>query len=133
MAKRGNIKKKAYVLVIIISLGTILSGCTEEKQQPTVKTIEDVAVDIVTLLMESNYTGVYSFFNSSITSQITAKEFADVWKQQVIPLHGNITKIVLTRVTNESGFAVVYVTCNFSKINALEVKISFNSEKKVTS
>ncbi|PNX49416.1 MAG: hypothetical protein BV456_08975 [Thermoplasmata archaeon M8B2D] len=126
-------KQKTYFLVIIILLGAILSGCTEEKQQPAVETIEDVAVNIVTLLMESNYTGVYSFFNSSITSQITAEEFADVWEKQVTPSYGTITKIVQTRMTNESGFAVVYVTCNFSKINALDVKILFNSEKKVTS
>ena len=126
-------KQKTYFLVIIILLGAILSGCTEEKQQPTVKTVEDVAVNIVTLLIESNYSGVYSFFNSSITSQITAEEFADVWEKQVIPSHGTITKIVRMRVTNESGFGVVYVTCNFSKINALDVKILFNSEKKVTS
>ncbi len=133
MAKRGNIKQKVYVLVVIILLGAILSGCIEEHPPQQVKTNEDVAVDIVTLLMESNYTGVYSFFDSSITSQITAEEFAGIWEQQVIPSHGIITKIVRTRMTNESGFAVVYVTCNFSKINALDVKILFNSEKKVTS
>jgi fermentation-respiration switch protein FrsA (DUF1100 family) len=126
-------KQKTYFLVIIILLGAILSGCTEEKQQPSVETIEDVAVNIVTLLMESNYTGVYSFFNSSITSQITAEEFEAVWEKQVIPSHGNITKIVRTRMTNESGFAVAYVTCNFSKIDALDVKITFNSKNKVTS
>ena len=126
-------KGKTYIMVIIILLAAILSGCTEEKQQTTVKTIEDVAVDIVTFLMESNYTAVYSFFNSSIKSQINAEEFADIWEQQVIPSHGTITKIVRTRVTNESGFSVVYVTCNFSKIDALDVKVSFNSEKKVIS
>jgi len=126
-------KGKTYIMIIIILLAAILSGCTEEKRQPDVKKIEDVAVDIVTFLMESNYSAVYSFFNSSITSQITAEEFADIWEEQVIPSHGTITKIVRTRVTNESGFGVVYVTCNFSKIDVLDVKISFNSEKKVNS
>jgi len=130
---RRNIRQKTYFLVLIILLGAILSGCTEEKQQPAVETIEDVAFHIVTLLVESNYSGVYSFFNSSITSQITAEEFVDIWEKQVIPSHGTITKIVQTQMTNESGFTVVYVTCNFSKINALDVKITFNSDKKVTS
>ena len=128
-----NMKEKTYFLIIIILLAATLSGCTEEQHQPSVKTIEDTAVDIVTMIMVSNYTGVYSFFNSSVTSQITAVQFADIWKQQVTSSHGTITKIVRTRVTNDSGISVVYVTCNFSKINALDVKISFNSEKKVTS
>jgi hypothetical protein len=34
-------------------------------------------------------------------------------------------------VTNESGFSVVYVTCNFSKVDVLDVKISFNTQQKV--
>ena len=29
--------------------------------------------------MEKNLTGVYSFFNTSITSQVTAEEFENIW------------------------------------------------------
>jgi fermentation-respiration switch protein FrsA (DUF1100 family) len=126
-------KQKTCLIIIIILIGSLLTGCTKEEPQPTVKTIEEVAVSIVTLLMESNYTGVYNFFNSSITSQITAEEFADIWEQQVISTHGIITKIGQTRMANESGFSVVYVACNFSKIGSLDIKIMFNSDRKVVS
>ena len=126
-------KQKTCLIIIIILIGSLLSGCTKEEPQPTMKTIEEVAVTIVTLLMENNYTGVYNFFNSSITSQITAEEFADIWEQQVTPTHGTITKIGQTRTTNESGFSIVYVTCNFSKIGSLDIKIMFNSDRKVVS
>lgn len=128
-------KQKKCFIVILIIVGIILSGCIEEQQhqQPPVKTIEELAVDIVTLLIENNFTGVYSFFDSSISSQITAEEFASIWEQQVILSHGAIIGIVQTRVTNESGYSVVYVTCNFSEIDTLDVKILFNSEKKVVS
>jgi dienelactone hydrolase len=117
-------------------VGTFLSGCLQTQQQeekPPVKTVEDVAVDVVTLLMENNLTGVYGFFNSSITSQITADDFANIWAQQIITPDGNITRIVRTRLTNESGSSVVYVTCNFSKVPVLDVKISFNTQQKVVS
>ncbi len=128
-------RKIVSLIVILLIAGAMLCGCVEEpeEQEPPVKTIEELAIDIVTLLAENNFTSVYSFFNSSITSQITAEEFADIWENQVIASHGAITRIVRTRVTNESGVSVVYATCNFSKINALDVKILFNSEKKVTS
>jgi dienelactone hydrolase len=125
---------KCYIAIIIV-LGIILSGCIEEQpqQQQPVKTIEELAIDIVTLLMKNNFSGVYSFFDSSISSQITAEEFASIWEQQVIPSHGTIIGIVKTRVSNESGFSVVYVTCNFSEVDILDVKILFNSERKVVS
>jgi dienelactone hydrolase len=115
--------------------GVLLSGCVEKQpeQQPLVNSLEDVAVDIVTLLMKNNLTGVYSFFNTSITSQVTAENFANIWTQQVSTPDGNITRIVRTRLTNESGYSVVYTTCNFSKVPVLDVKISFNSQQKVVS
>ena len=117
----------------MILLGILLTGCVQkqQEQQPPVKTIEDVSVDIVTLLMENNFTGVYDFFNTSITSQITADDFANIWTQQIVTPNGNITRIVRTRSTNESGYSVVYVTCNFSKVTVLDVKISFNTYEKV--
>jgi fermentation-respiration switch protein FrsA (DUF1100 family) len=128
-------KQKKCFIAIIIVLGIILSGCLEEQpqQQQPVKTIEELAIDIVTLLMKNNFSGVYSFFDSTISSQITAEEFASIWEQQVIPSHGTITGIVQTQVSNESGYSVVYVTCNFSEVDTLDVKILFNYERKVVS
>ncbi|KYK23179.1 hypothetical protein AYK25_02250 [Thermoplasmatales archaeon SM1-50] len=71
------------------------------------------------------------YFFSSVTSRITAEDFQNIWTQQVIPLNGNIKGIIKSKVTNESGYTVVYVTCNISKIAVLDVKISFNDKKKI--
>ena len=117
-------------VVVMILAGAMFSGCVQE-QQPAIKTTEDLAIDIVTLLMNKNYTGVYSYFDSSITSQITVEQFQSSWEQQIIVPDGNITKIVKSRLTNESGYLVVYVTCNFTRQNVLDVKIVFNSQNGV--
>jgi len=117
-------------VVGMILVGTMFSGCVQE-QKPAIKTTEDLAIDIVTLLMDKNYTGVYSYFDSSITTNITAEQFQDVWAQRIITPNGNLTKIVKTRLTNESGYLIVYVTCNFTKQNVLDVKIVFNNQNKV--
>jgi fermentation-respiration switch protein FrsA (DUF1100 family) len=126
-------KRIASCIVIIVLVGAVLSGCVQKQQDqhPTVKTIEDLAVDIATRLMEKNFTGVYSYFNTSITSQITAEGFGNIWAQQIVVPNGNITRIVRSRLTNESGYPVVYVTCNFTKINVLDLKIIFNNQKRV--
>jgi len=128
--KIKEMKQIAYCIVIIALAGTVLPGCVQE-QQPPVKALDDIAADIVILLMEKNFTGVYNFFAGSVTSQITAEGFQNIWTQQVIVPNGNITGIRQSRVTNESGYTVVYVTCNFSKTPVLDVKISFNDQQKV--
>ncbi len=68
---------------------------------------------------------------AQLQHNITAEQFQDVWAQQIITPNGNLTKIVKTRLTNESGYLIVYVTCNFTKQNVLDVKIVFNNQNKV--
>jgi len=118
-------------VVIMIFTSTLISGCTQQQQPPAGKTLEQSAVDIVARLMEKNYTGVYSFFNASITTKITVEQFQIKWEQQVVTNYGNITKIVQTRLANESGYRIVYVTCNFTKKTALDVRIAFNEQSLV--
>jgi dienelactone hydrolase len=120
------------VLSAFIISGTIFSGCVQNKS-PAKKTDTELALEIVTDLTEKNYTEVYKYFDSSITSQLTAEQFQNVWEQEVVAIYGNITLIVSTRLTNESGYQNVYVTCTFSKIDEMDVRIIFNSQQLVLS
>lgn len=95
------------------------------------KTNEALAIDIVTLLMGKNFTGVYTYFNTSITSQLTTEDFEALWTDQLTVSHGNVTGVVRSRVANESGYDVVYVTCSFSKVPILDIKIMFNAQQRV--
>ena len=132
-----NIMKKQILslgLIILVCSSIMFTGCVT-KQTPVVtpKTTEDRARDIVTLLIDKNYTGVYSYFNTSITTQISAVQFQNIWEQNVQKNYGNLTRIDGNRTANESGYQVVYETCNFSKPTELDVKIVFNSQDKVIS
>ena len=118
------------LLIMILLLGSLFVGCVE-KQQPVEKTLEDIAVDIVTLLMDHKYTTVYGYFNGSITTQLTADQFQATWEQQVIRFYGEITGITGIRVANESGYQMVYVTCTFSKDGTMDVKTAFNTQQWV--
>jgi uncharacterized protein len=128
-------KKVITLMMLVLLIGSFLSGCTQQQQQeqPEEKTLEDVAVDVVTLLMQQNLSGVYRLFNTSITSQITLDMFTSIWAEQIVASYGNITRIVRTQLVNESGSSVVYVTCNFSKTQVLDVKITFNPQEKILS
>jgi len=131
-----TMKKLLPLAILLLFLGSVLSGCTQQQQQeenPPVTTLEDVAKDVVVMLMEKNLTGVYNLFNTSITSQLSLDGFVNIWEEQIVAPYGNITKIVRTRLVNESDSSVVYVTCNFSKTQVLDVKITFNSQEKILS
>jgi fermentation-respiration switch protein FrsA (DUF1100 family) len=125
-------KLASFKLIIILCFCVIFSGCTTQKQ-PVSKTTTKIALEVVSLLIEKNYAGVYSYFNASITSQITAAQFQSIWEQSIQKNYGNLTRIISNRTTNESGYQVVYVTCNFSKPTELDVRIVFDSQDKVIS
>jgi dienelactone hydrolase len=128
--KDTDMKKVLSIILLGVCVITLFSGCTQE-QQPSVRTTEDVAITLVTALMENNFTVVYSYFNTSITSEITAEEFEEIWAEQIATVHGDITRIVRSRVANESGYEIVYVTCNFTKTKVLDIKVIFNSQQRV--
>jgi dienelactone hydrolase len=132
-----NIMKKPVLslcLIILLCMSVLFAGCVnEQKPVVTPKTIDKLALEIVTLLMNKNYTGVYSYFNTSITVQINAIQFQSIWQQQVLSGAGNLTRIVSQRSTYEAGNRVEYVTCNFSKPMELDVRIVFNAQNKVIS
>lgn len=131
-----NIMKKPVVslcLIILLCSCVLFAGCVNEQKPPVnTKTTEELAVEIVTLLINNSYTGVYSYFNTSITTKITIAQFQSIWEQQVLSTAGNLTRIESERVTSESGYHVVYVTCNFSK-SVMDIKIMFNDQNKVVS
>jgi fermentation-respiration switch protein FrsA (DUF1100 family) len=109
----------------------MFTGCVNE-QKPAVKTTRELATEIVTMLINRNYTGVFAYFNTSITRQINATQFQSIWEKQVLSTSGNLTGIVGKRSSNESGYNVEYVTCSFSKTE-LDVRIVFNHQNKVIS
>ena len=120
------------MVLLMILAGALFTGCVEE-QPPAEKTTEELAVEIVTLLMEQQYTDVYGYFNNSIRSQITANQFQSLWEQQVINTYGTIAGIIDTRGGNESGYQTVYVTCSFSQESSMDVKMIFDAQQWVLS
>jgi dienelactone hydrolase len=119
------------IIMLLLCSSVMFAGCfNQQKPVVTPKTTQELATDIVTLLIQQNYSGAYSYFNTSITRNVTEKKFQDVWKQ-VTNTSGTLTRIVSERSENQSRFEVVYVTCNFSKSPQLDIKIVFNSQHKV--
>jgi dienelactone hydrolase len=128
---------KQVICLIMMSFFMMIffTGCIQEnqEQQPPIPTLEEVAVDIVEMLMKNNLAGVYNSFDDSLQSQLTANEFEGIWEQQVTYSYGSITNIIQTQLTNDSMYSVVLVTCNFSKAGKFDVKISFTDEQKIVS
>jgi dienelactone hydrolase len=132
-AQMSTMKKQIVSLCIIMLLcgSVIFAGCfNQQKPVVTPKTTEELAAGIVTLLIQQNFSGVYSYFNTSITQKVTEKQFQNLW-ENVTNTSGTLTRIASERSTNESGLEVVYVTCNFSKSPQLDIKLVFNTQHKI--
>jgi len=117
------------LVVTMVVSGVVFSGCVQE-QQPAPKTPVQLATEQVNLLGNKQFSEAYDFFNDSVKTQLSLERFETAWGQ-VLSIYGNFTGIHSTRLTNESGYRVVYVTCNFSKLGFLDIKMVFDNQSRI--
>ena len=121
--------KKVFLSIItfiIIVIGTALTGCISEEEQD----IEDVAIQTIGFLSTGKFNQAYKLFNETVTDQMPVQQLEEIWSA-LLTQYGEFEKIVSTRVDEELGFDVVYVTCNFSMLGLLDIKMVFDEEKKI--
>jgi fermentation-respiration switch protein FrsA (DUF1100 family) len=124
--------KKLYlscILCLIIVIGTSLTGCITE-EEPREQSIEDIAVQTVEHLKKSEFNQAYEFFNETVTNQITIQQLEEIWNL-LLNQYGEFDKIMSSRVDIEEGYDVVYVTCNFSIMGLLDIRMVFDDQKKI--
>ena len=124
--------KKVFLSIItfiIIVIGTALTGCISE-EEPEEQDIEDVAIQTIGFLSTGKFNQAYELFNETVTDQMPVQQLEEIWSA-LLTQYGEFEKIVSTRVDEELGFDVVYVTCNFSMLGLLDIKMVFDEEKKI--
>lgn len=125
--------KKIYlscILCIIIIIGISLTGCINE-EEPEEQNVEEIAIQTVELLSKSEFNQAYEFFNETITDQLTVQQLEDIW-DTLIAQYGEFDKATSTRIDREGGYDVVYVTCNFSTMGFLDIKMVFDGGKMIS-
>jgi pimeloyl-ACP methyl ester carboxylesterase len=125
-------KKKIYLsfnLCLIIIIGTTLTGCITE-EEPIEKDIEEIALQIVEHLRKREFNQAYEFFDEIVTNQMTIHQLEEIWIL-LLDQYGDFDNVTNTRVYIEGDYDVVYVTCNFSILGLLDIRMVFDDEKKI--
>jgi pimeloyl-ACP methyl ester carboxylesterase len=123
----------SFILCLIIAIGTSLTGCiTEEepKEQKKEQNIEEIAIQTVEHLRKSEFNQAYELFDETVTDQMSTQQLEEIWDLLLIQ-YGEFDKIISTRIDIEAGYDVVYVTCNFSILGLLDIKMVFDNEQRI--
>jgi len=116
-------------VVTLVLFSTFLNAQTLSSESATLD-LDKVAKTFVNLLQEGRFEDAVELFNERTAEALPPQKLETTWNK-VISNVGEFKEIVETRITEERGYRVVYVTCEFAK-TSLDIKIVFDVEGKIT-
>lgn len=108
----------------------LLTGCVSEKK-PEESNIENIASDFVEFLNNKEYSKAHVLFSEEMVAALPIDQLEVAWNS-VLDQYGDFTGIVGMRDVEEGGYDIIYVTCNFSILGLLDIKIVFDQNKMIT-
>jgi len=108
-----------------------LSSCASTKPGPAHSSDpEAIATTFVDLLSNDAFEEAYGFFNDEMAAAMPPEKLRAVWGD-LIGKGGKFKGTAGTKVAEEMGYKVVYVTCNFAAGITFDVKVVFDKEGKI--
>jgi len=127
-------KRLVTTLSIIFLINIVISGCIDEEEKNNDKIvdtdIEKEAVEIIENLSQNNYQFAYQKFDDTMKSLLNIEDLRIAW-EGLISQYGEYKEIITTRKINEENYQIVYVTCDFTTLGYLDVRIVFNVENMI--
>ncbi len=127
-----RMKRNKMFSCILLSLflieGILLAGCTQ--QQSTINIHEARAKEMITLLSNSQYREAYSFFNATVTHQISIAQLENIW-ESILEQYGFFLGIVKTNTGVLLDHAFVDVTCDFSIPGEITIRMYFDTQNLI--
>jgi dienelactone hydrolase len=122
-------KSGIMLFTLVILIGATLTGCISE-DEPEELNLEQQAMQAVELLSNENIDDFYVLCNDEVKNAISVEEINLIWKN-TIATYGEFEEIVNTRANVEIGYEVVYVTCNFSTLGLLDIRIVYDEMTQI--
>ncbi len=91
--------------------------------------LDTVAITFVDFLEEDKFEDAAKLFNTKMAEALPSHKL-EAKIVELIDSVGEFKEIVETRITEENGYRVVYVTCEFA-MSTLDIKIVFDDEAKI--
>ena len=122
------------LIMSILLLGSIhLTGCITSDNEPTPPTQseEDIATELMMHFANDTIPEIYdTYFTETVKAQATIEQLEFIWTQ-ITKQYGNFIAISGTRTTQEQGYTIVYVTCTYETLGALDTRIVFDADKLI--
>jgi esterase/lipase len=128
-------KIKPIIFNLIIITAIILTGCTsidESLTKPTEITIEDIAKSLQYHFVNDTLTDTIfnTIFNDTIKAQTNPIQLEYIWTQ-ITNNYGDFIKITNIKITQELGYNIVYLTCEYTKLGVLDTRIVFDDNNLI--
>ena len=122
------------ITIILIAIST-LSGCITTEDQPTQpidQTIEEIALTLQYHFINGTLTqeAFNTLFDEVIKSQTTIQQLELIWTQ-ITTNYGDFLRITNTRTTQELGYDIVYITCEYAELGPLDTRVVFDENKHI--
>ena len=128
---------KVFSAIVLMSL---LAGCAQgapaASPSPTSHTtvvasdVVALAQNIVDQLSSGNFAAAEARFDPTMAKNIPEAKLKDTW-QGVISQAGAFKQQSATRTGTQSGYRIVWVTCQFEKAS-LDIQVAFNDQSQVS-
>jgi len=75
-------------------------------------------------------TAYNTLFTDEIKEQTTVTQLELIWTQ-ITSTYGDFIEITSTKTTEEQGYIIVYVTCNYADLGLLDTRVVFDENKSI--
>ncbi|MGB3477727.1 MAG: DUF3887 domain-containing protein [bacterium] len=122
---------KTYILLISVLVLTIsFISCGEKKDGPEVGDLTPLATGFVELLVKEDFANAAKNFDNTMKGVMPEAKLQEAW-QGLLAQSGSFKKQTGVRQTQEQGFNIVLVTCEFEK-STLNIKVVFNNANEIS-
>lgn len=121
----------AIMGALVLALSLLFSNAPNPMPltQTSTPDLEKIARTVVNFLSEAKFEEPCGLFNKEMAAAMPPEKLQEVWND-IIGKFGEFEEIAKTKLTEEAGYRMVYVTCKFAK-TSLDLKVVFDKEAKI--
>jgi len=127
-------KKLLWLTIILVVSLSCGSQKTESKPTESSQNLNPELVDlskkIVSLLSNGDHKTVVSYFDSKMMIALPEDKLKETWENKVIKQFGSFKKQTDIKSSEEQGYKIYLVICEFEK-GMVDIKIVYDKDNKV--
>jgi len=121
---------RSALLIILCGITCVVCGTREEVDVTSSMDLTPLAKEFVILLSQEDYGGCVARFDQTMKNGLPEPKLQEAWNT-VLSQAGGFQNQIGVRQTRESGYDIVYVTCQFEH-SRIDIKVVFNADQEVT-